>query len=195
MLHGSYARRACIKIKKMTILNEILGHDYQVKITRLKKGDILQRTGELSSKAFFVKNGLLRSYTIDDKGKVHIFMFAPEGWIVADFESQEFEQPAELFIDAIEDSEVVILDRKLLTESDLNTIQVKRNVKLLSRRIGILQRRIIMLMSASAKQRYDFFLDAYPELPNRIPQKMIASYLGITPQALSTIRGKMARKK
>jgi hypothetical protein len=52
-----------------------------------------------------------------------------------------------------------------------------------------------MLMSASAKERYDFFLDAYPELPNRIPQKMIASYLGITPQALSTIRGKMARKK
>jgi CRP-like cAMP-binding protein len=179
----------------MANLNEILGSDYKAKITRLKKGDILQRTGELNSKAFFVKIGLLRSYTIDDKGKVHIFMFAPESWIVADFESQELEQPAELFIDAIEDSEIVVLDRKLLTESDLNTIQVKRNVKLLSRRIGILQRRIIMLMSASAKERYDFFLDAYPELPNRIPQKMIASYLGITPQALSTIRGKIARKK
>lgn len=179
----------------MAILNELLGRDYKAKITLLKKGDIIQRAGAVNSKAFFVKVGLLRSYTIDDKGKVHIFMFAPEGWIVADVESQEFEQPAELFIDAIEDSEVVVLDRKLFTESDLNTKQVQSNAKLLSRRIGILQRRILLLMSASAKERYDFFLDAYPELPNRIPQKMIASYLGITPQALSTIRGKIVRKK
>ena len=122
-------------------------------------------------------------------------MFAPEGWIIADIESQEFEQATELFIDAIEDSEVIVVDIKILTKSKLTTIQLNKNVTLLSRRIGVLQRRVIMLMSASAKERYEYFLDAYPELPNRIPQRMIASYLGITPQALSTIRGEITRNK
>ena len=179
----------------METLYEILDLDNKGKIQYYKKQDILQRTGELSNKAFFVKSGLLRSYTIDEKGKTHIFMFAPEGWIIADIESQAFEQPTELFIDAIENSEVIVVDRKILTESDLTSMQLKKDGNLLSRRIGVLQRRIIMLMSASAKERYEYFLDAYPELPNRIPQRMIASYLGITPQALSKIRGQMARPK
>ena len=60
----------------------------------------------------------------------------------------------------------------------------------MGRRIAVLQKRVLMLMSASAKERYDRFLTTYPELPNRVPQRMIASYLGITPQALSTIRNK-----
>ncbi|MCB0509281.1 MAG: Crp/Fnr family transcriptional regulator, partial [Bacteroidetes bacterium] len=59
----------------------------------------------------------------------------------------------------------------------------------------VLQRRIIMLMSASAKERYEHFLETYPELPNRLPQRLIASYLGITPEALSKIRGEMLREK
>jgi len=179
----------------MESIDEILDIEKKGKIRLYKKRDILQQKGELSNKAFFVKRGLLRSYTIDEKGKTHIFMFAPEGWIIADIESQEFEQPVELFIDAIEDSEVIVVNRKILMESKLTTIQLSKNMKFLSRRIGVLQRRVMMLMSASAKERYEYFLDAYPELPNRIPQRMIASYLGITPQALSKIRGQMANTK
>ena len=64
----------------------------------------------------------------------------------------------------------------------------------MARRIAVLQRRVIMLMSASAQKRYERFLETYPDLPTRVPQRMIASYLGITPQALSTIRAKMAQK-
>tara|TARA_R110002050_G_scaffold105191_3_gene214774 strand:+ start:68 stop:253 length:186 start_codon:yes stop_codon:yes gene_type:complete len=59
--------------------------------------------------------------------------------------------------------------------------------------MGVLQRRVLMLMSSPAKDRYFYFIETYPDLLNRIPQHMIASYLGITPQALSTIRGKIAR--
>lgn len=179
----------------MESINEILSLDSKAKIKTVSKGEVLQRAGELTSMAFYVKKGLLRSYTIDKKGKEHIFMFASEGWIMADIESQEFKYPTELFIDCLEDSEVLIIDRKCFTVSELSEGQLKKNAHLMARRIAVLQRRVIMLMSASAKERYNRFLETYPELPNRIPQRMIASYLGITPQALSTIRGTITRKK
>ena len=175
-------------------INEILSLDSEENTKHFNRGDILQRAGENCSKAFFVKKGLLRSYTIDDKGKEHIFIFASAGWLIADIESQEFNQPTELFIDCLEKSEVVVLDRANFMLSNLTEIQLKQNAHLLARRTAVLQRRVIMLMSASAKERYNRFLESYPELPNRVPQRMIASYLGITPQALSTIRRKMVRK-
>ena len=179
----------------MENINEILSLDSDENTKYFNKGDILQRKGERCSKAFFVKKGLLRSYTIDVKGKEHIFMFAPETWVVADIESQEFNQPAKLFIDCVEKSEVIILNRSLLIKSEQNIDQLKKNVNLLSRRVAVLQRRVIMLMSASAKDRYELFLESYPNISKRVPQKMIASYLGITPEALSKIRGKIAKSK
>lgn len=162
---------------------------------QLQKGTILQRQGEITNRAYFVKKGLLISYTIDTKGKQHIFMFAPEGWIIADNEAQAFEQPAELYIEVVEKAEVLVFNRNLLTEPDLTPIQLRQNVTLLARRVAVLQKRVIMLMSATAKERYEYFLETYPGLPNRVPQRMIATYLGITPQALSKIRGQITRSK
>lgn len=179
----------------MKNLNDILTLDKSAKIKHFKKGEILQSEGEKNSLAYYVKKGLLRSYIIDHKGKEHIFMFASEGWLIADIESQEFDQPNEMFIDCIEDSEVIVFDRKSFNLAKLTNNQLKENTHLMARRIAVLQRRVIMLMSASAKERYDRFLDTYPNLLQRVPQRMIASFLGITPQALSTIRGKIARKK
>lgn len=80
----------------MENLNYILSLNPAAKIKYVKKGEFLLREGENSTQAFFVKMGLLRSYTIDEKGKEHIFMFATQGWIIADIESQEFNQPAKL---------------------------------------------------------------------------------------------------
>ncbi len=186
--------KRCNVLITMEKINEILTLDSNAKIIHPKKGEILQRENELNSKIFYVKKGLLRSFTIDEKGKEHIFIFASAGWLIADIESQEFNQPTELFIDCLEKSEVVVLDRANFMLSNLTEIQLKQNAHLLARRTAVLQRRVIMLMSASAKERYNRFLESYPELPNRVPQRMIASYLGITPQALSTIRRKMVRK-
>ena len=91
----------------MKNINEILNLDSEENTSHFNKGDILQRAGEIGSNTFFVKKGLLRSYTIDDKGKEHIFMFAPESWVIADIESHEFNQPAKLFIDCIEESDLI----------------------------------------------------------------------------------------
>ena len=89
-------------------------------------------------------------------------------------------------IDALEDSVVVPFAKSSPPKSNLYKLHM---------RIGVLQKRIIMLMSASAIERYNHFLEIYPDNVQRVPQKMIASHLGITPQVLSTIRGKIARKK
>ena len=179
----------------MKNLTDITNIDPKAKTKEFKKGDILQREGELSSLAYYVKRGLLRSYTIDEKGKEHVFMFATEGWIIADIESQEFDQPAKLFIDCIEDSNVIAFDRSILSKLEVSRDQLNKNLNLLSRRVAVLQRRVLMLMSETAKNRYEFFLETYPELPNRVPQRMIATYLGITPEALSKIRGEIAKSK
>jgi CRP-like cAMP-binding protein len=157
------------------------------------KGEVLQCAGQHSSKIFYVKKGLLRSYTIDSKGKEHILMFASEDWIVSDVESHIFGNDTVLFIDAIEDSEVyeVSLDGFHFADNTPDGYEVA--IDTLLKRIGVMQRRILALMSESAKERYESFLQIYPELPNRVPQKMIASYLGITPEALSKIRGEIAK--
>lgn len=160
-----------------------------------KKGSILQYQGDTNPYAYYVKSGLLRSYTVDQKGKEHIFLFAPEGWIMADIESQEFQQPAELFIDCIEDSEVVVLNRKDFLSQNLSTEDLHQQIHLLSRRIAVLQKRMIMMMSATARERYLNFIETYPGLTQRVPQRMIASYLGVTPEALSKIRGDISKEK
>jgi hypothetical protein len=93
----------------------------------------------------------------------------------------------------LEDSEVIVFDKDCIFKTDLNKEVIAQNAELLYRRLGVLQRRVLMLMSAPAADRYEYFLKTYPDLYNRIPQHMIATYLGITPQALSAIRGKIAR--
>lgn len=154
------------------------------KIISIKKGTILEHQGTLNSKVYKVISGLLRSYVIDDKGKEHIFLFAPEGWTIAD--SQPADRPSDLFIDAIEDTVVEVLIK--------DTNNEKANTKTLFKRIAVLQNRVLMLMRNSAIERYEHFMTTYPEIVQRVPQKMIASYLGITPEALSTAKKRHTKK-
>jgi hypothetical protein len=120
-------------------------------------------------------------------------MFAPKGWITADLEALKFNELIQLYIDCLEDSEVIIFNKDCLFKADFSKEKMIKNALLLYRRIGKLQRCVLMLMSSAAIDRYTYFLGSDPELPNRVPQRMIASHLEITPQALSTIRGKIAR--
>ncbi len=158
--------------------------NHDLKEIKVKKGQILQHNGELNSKIYFVKSGLLRSYSIDKKGKEHIFMFAPENWTISDGVSPKL--PCELFIEAIEDSEILVREKN---------IEHERNVDSLIRRINVLQKRVIMLMSSSAIDRYEHFIETYSEIIQRVPQKMIASYLGVTPETLSAVKKDWYKKK
>ncbi|MEM6264557.1 MAG: cyclic nucleotide-binding domain-containing protein, partial [Bacteroidota bacterium] len=80
----------------------------------IKKGEVIQRKGDLNHKVYHVKSGLLRSYSIDKNGKESIFMFAPEGWTIGD--ATDGELAAELYIDALEDSTVVVFPKDLKRE-------------------------------------------------------------------------------
>ncbi|MEQ8238619.1 MAG: Crp/Fnr family transcriptional regulator [Cyclobacteriaceae bacterium] len=157
------------------------------KIRTVKKGEIFQRRGELNSKVYQIKEGLVRSYTIDEKGKDHIFMFAYEGWTIGDAIS--IDEPCELFMDALEDSVLIVREKNIAQEVNAQSF------KALVKRMLVLQRRMIGMMSSTAMERYEDFESTYPELIQRLPQRMIASYLGVTPEALSKLRGERARSK
>lgn len=152
----------------------------------IAKGTTLQHAGATQPKHYLVKSGLLRAYIIDEKGKEHTFMFAPADWIIGDIYAIQYQKPSTLYIDAIEDSEVMIIQQT--DASNYPAEELLSGLNKLLNRVGVLQNRVLMQMSSSALERYEHFLDVYPNLTQRVPQKMIASYLGITPQALSRIR-------
>ncbi len=164
-------------------------------IKNVTKGEIVQLPNEQKHKIIRVITGLLKMYIVDDKGKEHIYMFAPEGWTLSDFVAITESKASIFFIDAIENSQIEIttkdLNEKLPSTLYENTTQT---IDLMGRRIATLQNRVVMLLGFSALNRYKQFLLTYPDIVNRVPQKMIASYLGITPQALSKIRGQKETK-
>ncbi|MEM6895146.1 MAG: Crp/Fnr family transcriptional regulator [Bacteroidota bacterium] len=151
----------------------------------VKKGQILQRQGDRDTKVYVVRKGLLRCYSIDEKGKEHIFLFGPEGTVITDHLPPQV--PAELFIDALEDSKVLVRDKTLAF--------AKRNTSRVIGRMIALQKRVVMLMSSSIIERYKYFIATYPQVAERIPQRMIASYLGVTPEALSKAKSKYLQSK
>lgn len=139
----------------------------------------------MNTKVYQVESGLIRSYSIDSKGKEHIFMFGPENWLVTD--SCELDTPCELFIDVLEDAVLLEIDKEKALQN-ANLIPVMR-------RLNTLQTRIIMLMSSNAIERYEHFVKTYPNIIQRVPQRMVASYLGITPEALSRVRKELSQRK
>ncbi|WP_186990754.1 Crp/Fnr family transcriptional regulator [Constantimarinum furrinae] len=160
-----------------------------------KKGDLLLREGEVCDASIFVEKGLLRTYTLDEAGKEHIVQFAPENWFTGDRGSIYFSDPAYFFIEAVEDSEVVFVpDAAIDKASDLSAAFRQYNKTLLHNHIRNLQKRINLLLGATAEQRYLSFITQYPDLLLRVPQWMIASYLGITPESLSRVRKELADK-
>jgi CRP-like cAMP-binding protein len=161
----------------------------------LHSGDFLQRAGDVSLFVAFVAKGLLRSYSIDDKGNEHIVQFAAETYWLGDSASLTTGAPSQFFIQALEDSDLLLLDRPG-HEKGMSVPGYAEGF-----RIGILRhaaakdRRIVAVLSASAEERYLEFLQTYPSIVTRVPQFMLASYLGISPETLSRIRKNLSRRK
>lgn len=161
---------------------------------QVAQGGFLLQAGGKISHSFFVERGLLRQYSIDAKGKEHIIQFAPENWFMADRESEFLDRPSSYFIEAVEDSQVLVIEQSLIQRlSKSNAEFMKFNTSLLHRHITSLQKRITLLQSASVRERYLDFVKTYPDLLLRIPQTYVASYLGVTPEGLSRVRKEMAQ--
>jgi CRP-like cAMP-binding protein len=175
-----------------SIIEELVAY---CKSTAIGKNDHVLREGEYCNHTFFVESGLLRQYSIDEKGKEHIVQFAPENWFVTDRASAYFQEKSNYFIQALEPSKVILLDETFMLHlAQQSNSFVEFNNRLLHNHIRQLQKRITQLLSASAEERYLDFIKIYPDILLRVPQTMVASYLGITPESLSRIRKDLAEK-
>lgn len=161
----------------------------------LKKHQFYLQEGEVCRNIGFVISGCLRVYTLDNKGTEHIIQFAIEDWWVSDLHSFLTAKSAVYFIDALQDSELLLLDRSSRDELLDICPKMERFFRLLMEANYIAtHQRIIDSLSASAEERYLKFIKTYPKLFEQIPQNQIASYLGITPQSLSRIRKELSQK-
>lgn len=162
---------------------------------KLAKNELLLREGEVCNQTFFVDKGLLRMYSIDRNGKEHIIQFAPENWLISDRSSLYFNEKSKYYIEAVEESEVLLLKNDFFTiinQTFPNTAE--NNDLLLQKHIRNLQNRVNSLLAETAEERYMDFIKMYPDILLRVPQWMVASYLGITPESLSRVRKELARK-
>lgn len=166
-----------------------------IKTKTVSKSNFLLKQGDVCRHSFFVEQGVLRFYDLNEEGKENVLQFATENWIVSDRGSVFFQEPSTYYIDAIEDTLTVILDEAFLNEVEkVNSDFRKQNEKLLQNHIRHLYKRISLLIGASARVRYLDFVTTYPDIMLRVPQWMIASYLGITPESLSRVRKALANE-
>ena len=160
-----------------------------LKPRKIRKKQYLLQAGEVSRFENFVTKGLLRAYTVDNKGQYHIAMFGMEGWWISDLYSFLTETPATQYIDALEDSEVLSIEKPDLEKLYLEVPKFDRLFrKLLQNAFVANQQRILAGISQTAEEQYLAFIKKYPSLEQRIPQHQIASFLGITPETISRIR-------
>ena len=163
---------------------------------KLRKRQYLLQAGDVCRWVAFVSGGCLRQYSLDDEGNEHIQAFAIEGGWITDAASYHAHEPATSNIDALEDSELLLIDRatqeKLAVTVPPWGLFFKRELE--NAYTGALVR-VSELVSLSAEERYKRFLKKYPGLFQRIPLHQIASYLGMTPQSLSRIRRELAGRK
>jgi CRP-like cAMP-binding protein len=163
---------------------------------KLRKKQYLLQEGDVCKYMAFVEKGILRSYNVDDKGYEHMIQFAWEGWWISDTYSFLSGEPAAYNIDAIEDAELLLISLSHFEEMMLKVPKMERYFRILfQNNIISKERRLLSSITYSAEEKYLKLSETNPELIQRIPQNLIASYLGITPETLSRIRKHLLHRK
>jgi CRP-like cAMP-binding protein len=162
---------------------------------KLRKRQYFLQEGEVCKYFAFIVKGAMRQYTIDDKGMEHFVQLAIENWWVGDRESWVMLTPSAYIIDAWEDTDILVLKRANLLELLQQIPVMNEMVKSMDEKHAIAtQKRLTGSISLSAEKRYEDFVNRYPDLLQRFPQHIIASYLGIAKETLSRIRHQAAKK-
>lgn len=186
---GNIARYVTLSEKEIEQLVSI------IKMKRIKKRQFIDQPGFISQYRNYINQGSFRSYYIDMEGKEHTVQIAMEDWFVSDFYSYITKTPATLYVEALEDS--IILQ---MTYDDIEGLckeihALSEYYRITTERAFAFSRmRSLSNLSKTAEQRYLELADRYPAMIERVPQKVIASYLGMTPEFLSKIRKNLAQK-
>src|SRR6266487_3987011 len=160
----------------------------------IKRRQFILQEGDVCKVSTFVVSGCFRTYMVDDSGNEHNLQFAIENWWTGDIGSFHSEVPSKLNIEAIENSVVLQIKKEDLIKLYDEAPKFNRIFRVLAENAMVnLQRRTLLNISSTAEERYLDFLNRYPFLFNRISNVQIASYLGVTPEFLSTIRKKLTK--
>ena len=162
---------------------------------RLRKRQYLLQEGDVCRFNAFVCKGFLRYYYVDKKAQEHIMQFAPENYWTGDRESMDSGLPSKYNVDAIEDSEILLLKKEDF-ELIRKTVPAFNDFvnEMLKKNVLVLQERIHVNISLSAEEKYRNFITRYPSISNRVPLHMIASYLGVSAETLSRVRRQSTKK-
>lgn len=172
--------------------------DYFVSLLQsktLKKREFILQPGDVCRYEIFVNKGCLKNYTIDNNGVEHIGVFSIEDWWTGDMHSFITQTPGTSFIEALEDTEVLLLSKQNLELLYEKVPKFERFFRILFQKSLVTQfERINQSIAFTAEERYLNFINKYPMLEQRIRQKQMAAYLGITPEFLSVLRRKISKK-
>ena len=159
------------------------------------KGEVLIQEGQTVNKTFFVIHGSLRSFCVDKEGKEHTLQFAIQDWWISDFIAMYNHEPASLTVECITDATVIEFNTQKLTQIYLQFPEFELfQRKTLERHVVSLHKRILNQLQLTALERYNVFIEHYPNIEQHVPNYHIASYLGITQQSLSRVRADKAKK-
>jgi len=167
-----------------------------LKIKKVRKKQFIVQPDFICNHRTYIVKGALRAYLVDNKGQEHTVAFGIEDWWIADFNSYFFRQPATLFVEALEDSEVIQIEYNDELELMKNVPKFEKFYRILAQNgYAFLQRRVLANLSMSAEERYEEFMKRYAAIAARVPQYALASFLGFSTEFLSKIRNKRVKKR
>lgn len=166
-----------------------------IRSSRLKKRQFIVQPRFVCTHQTYVVQGALRGYFVTNDGVEHTLQFAIEDWFISDFNSYITQQPASLFVEALEDSIVQQIEYNDVEKLCSQNQKFEHFFRMVAQRsFAFAQRRILSNLGKTAEERYLEFQNMYPSIVQRVPLYALASYLGMTPEFLSKIRRKLAQK-
>jgi CRP-like cAMP-binding protein len=166
------------------------------KEVKVKKRQFIVQPNFTAKHRNYVLKGAFRAYVVADEGQEHTISFAIDDWWITDYNSYISQQPATMFVVALEDSIILQIDYNQEQELKKTNHKFETFFRIIAERgLAFQQRRIISNLTHTAEERYESFISKYPQIVQRVPQYALASYLGMTTEFLSRIRNKKVSKK
>jgi CRP/FNR family transcriptional regulator, anaerobic regulatory protein len=180
-------------IRKVVDLSEgeVVAFNQFVEMHQFKKKEFLNQESSVCKQLYFVEKGCLRMYFINNKGVEQISQFALDGWWISDYQSFMNNTPSDYYIQAIEESIIASINNQNLEKLLIELPQLEKYFRIVMQKaVAAAQHRSKLLYEMSKEEFYVHFSTSFPEFMLRVPQYMIASYLGLTPEYLSELRKK-----